>query len=128
MRRFERRAEPLLPFPAFRRRMVRFSGYAGMLLAVSLVVGTLGFWFLAGQTLIDALLNASMLLGGMGPVGDIRSVPGKLFASVFALYAGVAFLGVASLLFAPIFHRLLHRFHLQDQRRREPRDSDRQSV
>lgn len=120
-KRFEHRTEPLLPWSAFRRRLVRFAGYALALLAGSLLVGTLGFCYFAQQLPIDALLNAAMLLGGMGPVGDIRSTSGKLFATFFALYAGLAFLGVASILFAPIFHRLLHKFHLEEQYRREAR-------
>jgi hypothetical protein len=80
----------------------------------SLLAGTLGFHFWAGQTTIDAFLNAAMLLGGMGPVGEIRSVPGKLFAAGFALYAGLVFLGTGALLLAPVFHRFLHKFHLQE--------------
>lgn len=82
-----------------------------------MLAGTWGFWELAGQAPIDALLNAAMLLGGMGPVGEIRSTPGKLFAAGFALYAGLAFLGMATLIFAPVFHRALHKFHLEERGR-----------
>ena len=113
---YEHRTAPLLPSPAFRRRLVRHAIYAAVLVAVSILAGTWGFWRLAGQAPIDALLNAAMLLGGMGPVGEIRSTPGKLFAAGFALYAGLAFLGMATLLFAPVFHRALHTFHLEEQR------------
>jgi hypothetical protein len=81
---------------------------------VSMIGGTWGFWFFGGQEPIDALLNAAMLLGGMGPVGELRSTPGKLFATVFALYAGLAFLGMATLLFAPVLHRAIHKFHLEE--------------
>jgi hypothetical protein len=102
---------------------VRFVAYALALLLFSLALGTVGFWKLAGQAPIDALLNAAMLLGGMGPVGAIDSTAGKLFASVFALYAGLAFLGVGGILFAPIFHRMLHRFHLEERGRRGKGDS-----
>lgn len=121
-RLFERRGSPLLPWTRFRWRLVRFSVYALLLLLVSLGIGMLGFWYFAGQPPIDALLNSAMLLGGMGPVGDIRSTAGKLFATVFALYAGLAFLGVAAILFAPIFHRLLHRFHIEADERRGHRN------
>lgn len=114
---FEHRSAPLMPWSAFRRRLVRHGLYAVCLLTGSLLVGMWGFWSLAGQEPIDALLNSAMLLGGMGPVGDIRSTAGKLFATVFALYAGLAFLGMATLLFAPIFHRALHKFHLEEQHR-----------
>src|SRR4051812_31686074 len=105
---FEHRSEPLLPLQAFRRRLARHGLYALGWLAASLVGGTVGFWYWAAQTPIDALLNAAMLLGGMGPVGEIRSTAGKLFASFFALYAGLAFVGIASILFTPVFHRVLH--------------------
>jgi hypothetical protein len=118
---FERRGSPLLPWAKFRWRLVRFGVYALLLLLVSLGVGTLGFWYFAEQSAIDALLNSAMLLGGMGPVGDIRSTAGKLFATVFALYAGLAFLGVAAILFAPIFHRVLHTFHVETDERRPHR-------
>ena len=114
---YERRTAPLLPWSAFRRRLIRHAAYAVVLIAMSLLFGTWGFWLLAGQSPIDALLNASMLLGGMGPVGDIRSTAGKLFAAGFALYAGLAFLGMATLLFAPVFHRALHKFHLEEHDR-----------
>jgi hypothetical protein len=113
---YEHRTSPLLPWSAFRRRLIRHGVYALILVGVSLLGGTWGFWFLADQAPIDAFLDAAMLLGGMGPVGEIRSTAGKLFAASFALYAGLAFLGMATLLFAPVFHRALHKFHLEEQR------------
>ena len=109
---YENRTAPLLPASAFRRRLARHGTYAVGLLAISLLVGTLGFHLLAGQTTIDALVNAAMLLGGMGPVGEIQSTPGKLFAASFALYAGLVFLLTVAVILAPIFHRFLHKFHL----------------
>jgi hypothetical protein len=113
---YEHRTAPLLPWPAFRRRLILHGAYAGVLVLVSILGGTWGFWFFAGQAPIDALLNTAMLLGGMGPVGELRSTPGKLFATVFALYAGLAFLGMATLLFAPVLHRALHKFHMEERR------------
>ncbi len=114
----EHRTEPLLPRAAFRRRLLRYGSYAAVLLGVSLAGGTLGFWYFAEQRGIDALLNAAMLLGGMGPVGEIRCTSGKLFATFFALYAGLAFIGVAGILLTPISHRILHKFHLEEEHRR----------
>ncbi len=89
--------------------------WAALLVGVSIVVGVLGLHVFARQTWVDALLNACMLLGGMGPVGEWQSTPtyGKLFASVYALYAGLVFLIVAGLLVTPVFHRVLHKFHLE---------------
>ena len=114
---FEHRTEPLLPLPAFRRRFARYGVYALSVLGASMLLGTFGFWYFAGQAPIDAMLNSAMLLGGMGPVGEIHSTAGKLFATFFALYAGLAFLGIATVLFTPIFHRVLHTFHLEEQYR-----------
>ena len=92
--------------------------WAGLLVAISLVIGIVGFHAVAGLTWVDSVLNASMLLGGMGPVGDLGETPGKLFASAYALYAGLVFLAVGGLLITPILHGVLHRFHLEqdDQR------------
>jgi hypothetical protein len=114
---FEHRSAPLLPRRAFRRRLAQHGGYAAGLLAASMAVGTAGFHVLAGQPVVDALLNAAMLLGGMGPVGEIHSTGGKLFASAFALYAGLVFLVVVAIVAAPIVHRFAHRFHLEDASR-----------
>ena len=114
---FEPHSAPLLPRAVFLRRMARHGGYAVVLLLVSMIIGTAGFEYLAGQSRIDAWLNAAMLLGGMGPVGDIHSDAGKLFASFYALYAGLLFIGVAALLVAPLLHRLMHTFHAAEKPR-----------
>jgi hypothetical protein len=84
-----------------------------LLVTGSLVGGTLGFHSFSRQAWVDSLLNASMLLGGMGPVGDLGPTAGKLFAAGYALYSGLIFLIVAGLLVTPVFHRVLHRFHLE---------------
>lgn len=80
-----------------------------------MVAGTAGFTLFAMQTPIDALLNTAMLLGGMGSVGEIRSTGGKLFAAVFALYAGLVFLGSGAILLAPVLYPLLHRLHILER-------------
>jgi hypothetical protein len=116
---YEHRTAPLLPASGFRWRLARHGIYAVGVLAISLLVGTVGFHLLAGQTTIDALLNAAMLLGGMGPVGEIVSTPGKLFAAAYALYAGLVFLVTAAIGLAPILHRFLHKFHLEEAQRRD---------
>ncbi len=115
---YEHRRQKLLSRPAFLKRLARQGLSALMLVAASMGIGTVGFHLLSEQRWIDALVNSAMLLGGMGPVGDLGGTRGKLFATFFALYAGLVFLIVAGLLFLPLFHRVLHRFHL-DQ------DSDR---
>jgi hypothetical protein len=95
--------------------MARWSLVAGIVLAGSLALGVFGYHFIEGLPWIDALLNASMILGGMGPVDPLRSTGGKLFASFFALYSGLAIISIAGLLLAPLVHRLLHKFHLEGQ-------------
>jgi hypothetical protein len=109
---YEHHDSPLLPARLFWRRLARHASYAAALVGGSLVVGTLGFHLLAAQSPVDAFLNTSMLLGGMGPVGEIRSTPGKLFAALFALYAGLVFLVTGAIVLSPVIHRFLHRFHL----------------
>ena len=115
--RYEHRQQPLLPRRRFVRRLVRHGEYALILLAVSLAIGMAGYHWIAGFRWIDSLLNASMLLGGMGPIGDLPNDAAKLFASVYALYSGVAFLVLAGLMLAPVFHRILHRFHWEADRK-----------
>jgi hypothetical protein len=108
------RPRPLHSRKQFRRHLARYGAYAAGLLLVSLLIGIAGFHWLAGQSEIDALLNAAMLLGGQGPIGTIRGTGGKLFASAYALYAGLVFIGAAALAFAPILHRLVHKLHLEE--------------
>ena len=95
------------------RRLAFHALVAAAIVAVSLTLGILGYHFVAGLSWIDALLNASMILTGMGPVDVLRTEAAKLFASFYALFSGVVFLVTASILVAPIAHRLLHRFHLE---------------
>lgn len=115
---YEHRSLPPIPRHLFVARMIRHGGYAAALVGLSIVVGSAGYHWLAGTSWIDGFLNACMLLGGMGPVGDITPVAGKIFAALFALYAGLVFLAVATLLTAPVFHRLIHKFHWDAERAR----------
>jgi len=86
--------------------------------ALSLLVGIGGYRYFEGLDWLDAYLNAAMLLGGMGPVNPIRTTGGKVFAGLYALYAGMIVLVAASILIAPAFHRFLHRFHLEEDEKR----------
>lgn len=114
---FEPHTAPLVSRGVFLRRLAVHGGYAAALMVVSVVGGVAGFHDLAGQAPLDALLNTTMLLGGMGPVGEIQSDAGKIFASAYALYAGLVFIGITALLLAPVLHRFMHRFHLEDEDR-----------
>ncbi len=88
---------------------------AGALLALSLGVGMLGYGHFEGLPWIDGFLNSAMLLGGMGPVNPPLTAAGKLFAGIYALYAGLVFIVTAALVVTPILHRVLHRFHLNEK-------------
>jgi hypothetical protein len=110
---YEHRTQPLLSRAEFLRRLGNHASIAFGVVAGSLLTGVAAYHFLERLPWIDALLNAAMILGGMGPVDQLHTVSGKLFASFYALYAGVVFLVVAGVLFAPLFHRLIHRFHLE---------------
>jgi len=109
----EHHAEPLLPPAQFYRRLLSYAFIAFLLIVFALGIGVLGYRYFEGLPWLDALLNASMILGGMGPVNELHSNGGKLFASFYALFSGLAFLAIAGTLIAPIAHRFLHRLHLE---------------
>lgn len=95
-------------------RQLRHVAVAGLLLLVSLLIGIAGYMGLAHMSWVDAFLNSAMLLGGMGPVGDLPTDAAKIFAGVYALYAGVIFIVTAGILVAPAAHRVLHQLHAED--------------
>ena len=110
---FEHRAESLLPRTEFYWRVARYSALSIGTITVSLLIGIFGYHFFEGLSWLDSLVNASMLLGGMGPVNPLHTTAGKLFASFYALFSGMVLLVAVSILIAPIFHRFLHHFHLE---------------
>lgn len=112
---YEHRSQPLLGRKAFVRRVTRNALVAGVIIAGSLGVGVWGYRATEGLDWLDALLNASMILGGMGPVNTLHTTMGKLFASFYALYAGIVFILTTGILGAPFVHRFLHRFHLESR-------------
>jgi hypothetical protein len=110
---FEHRHQPIISRKSFLQRQITFFFIAVIIILGSLVIGMFGYHFLEGLSWIDALLNSAMILGGMGQVNTLITAGGKIFASIYALYSGVVFLVVVAILFAPIFHRVLHHFHLE---------------
>jgi hypothetical protein len=110
---YEGRSHPLLSRAKFARRVARHLLLALFLIGVALGLGVVGYHSIGDLSWIDSLLNASMILGGMGPVDPLHSDAAKLFASSYALFSGLAFIGIASLMIAPFAHRLLHRFHVE---------------
>lgn len=116
---YEHHAEPLLSRPAFQRRLWVHSAVAAVVIAGALLLGVFGYHFFEGLAWIDSLLNASMILGGMGPVDILHTPAGKLFASFYALFSGIAFIATAGIMIAPVAHRLLHRLHLEQEASRD---------
>jgi len=108
---YETRRHPPLTRVRFLQRLARHIAGAGLLLLGSLLAGMAGYAFFEGLNWRDAFLNSAMLLGGMGPVDAPKTDGGKVFAGLYALYAGLVFIVVAGLVFAPVLHRLLHKFH-----------------
>ena len=107
--------------PPSRRKLIghltQQARYAGGLVVVSLGIGMAGYHWVARLSWVDAFQNSAMLLGGMGPVGEVATSAGKIFAGLFALYAGLVFLAVTALVLTPVFHHALHRFHWEADHR-----------
>ncbi len=113
---YEHHKQPLASRRTFLKRLALNAVIGLIILVVSLAMGMAGYHYLEGLSWIDSLLNASMILGGMGPVSPLQTDAGKIFASFYALYSGVVLLASVGVLAAPIFHRFLHRFHLAEDR------------
>lgn len=111
---FERKSDKLVPIAVFARRMIITFFILLSVLTVALGIGIIGYHEFANLSWIDSILNASMILTGMGPVDRMTTDSSKLFSSFYALFSGVVFLSSVGLLLAPIFHRILHKFHLDD--------------
>ncbi len=111
---YERRHQALAPPAVFYRRILRTGVVGFVLVLASLLVGMAGYAGFEGLGFLDSFLNSAMILAGMGPLHNPLTPGGKLFAGLFALYSGFAVLGIAAVVFAPILHRLMHRFHLEE--------------
>jgi hypothetical protein len=115
---FEHRKAPLLSRPAFFARLARHAGIASAILAAALGIGMLGYRYFENLPWIDAFANAAMILAGMGPLTTpMQSDSGKLFAGCYALFSGLVFITVIGIAFAPVVHRLIHKFHLESDSR-----------
>ena len=109
---YEKKSQPLAPPVVFYRRIAYHIFVAGLLLAACLSLGIVGYHETTGMPWIDALHNASMILSGMGPVVEIKTVAGKLFSSFYALFSGIAFITNIGIILAPSAHRLFHSLHI----------------
>ena len=109
---FEHHRKPLLSRRRFMERQLRYFGFSLLILAFSIGIGTAGYHFWGNLSWIDSFLNASMILTGMGPVDHLETNQGKLFSAFYALFSGISFLTFVAVLFAPVYYRFLHKFHL----------------
>jgi len=116
---FEHHHETLLPKRTFLRRLAKYALISLCLVIGSLVIGIIGYRIFAGFSWVDSFLNAAMLMGGMGPVGTLTSDAGKVFAGIYALYCGLIELVAVAIFAAPVFHRFLHHFHLEEEKKQK---------
>ena len=112
---FEHKRNTLLPFSLFLKRVVTYFAYMLFLIGVALLVGVLGYHFSADLGWMNSFYNASMILTGMGPVAEMTSNSAKLFSSFYALFSGIVFLSTIAIFLAPIAHRILHKFHIENE-------------
>lgn len=112
---FEQKHEKLAPLSVFIKRIVASVAIAGILIALALLIGIAGYHWIGGFNWVDSLLEASMILGGMGPVNQLSSPEVKIFASGYALFSGLVFIAIMGVVLAPITHRMLHKFHVDEE-------------
>ena len=110
---FETRHQKPASRERFLARLQRNGFVSGALVAVMLGIGMLGYRGFEGMGWVDAFVNAAMILSGMGPLGTLNTVGGKLFAGCYALASGLLFVVSTSILLAPLVHRMFHRFHVE---------------
>ena len=111
--KYEGNKQKLAPFSVFMQRFALAVGVACCVIAVVLFIGIAGYHWLGGLDWVDSLLESSMILGGMGPVNPIKTTGAKLFASGYALFSGLVFIGIMGIVLTPIVHRILHKFHVE---------------
>lgn len=113
---FEKKHEPLAPKSVFIMRLVRSSIFGLLSIATALYIGMLGYHFFEKMAWVDAFVNASMILSGMGPLGSLNTSAGKIFAGCYALFSGLAFILIIAVIFSPVLHRFFHKWHLDASR------------
>lgn len=117
---FEPYHHPLLARASFIYRMIRSLLWGIIVICISLSIGMWGYHYFEGMNWIDAYVNAAMILSGMGPLFNPVTTAGKLFAGTYALFSGIIFLLVVGIMFGPLVHRFLHKFHLEEEKKSKP--------
>jgi len=112
---FESSQEPVASRSVFVGRLTRNAVYSALFISTSLFIGTCGYMYFEGMSGVDAFANASMILASMGPLSPLLTTGGKIFASFYAIFSGLLLIGISTLMLAPVFHRILHRFHVDEQ-------------
>jgi fumarate reductase subunit D len=112
---YEHHQQPLLTHAQFARRVLGHFALGLGAVAAALLIGIFGYHWIAGFNWVDSFLNAAMILGGMGPIGELPNDAAKIFAGAYALFAGLFFIAMMGLLLAPFLHRIAHRLHIKDQ-------------
>lgn len=113
---YERHKEPLAPKHVFVKRLIRSFFFGIGVICLSLFIGIYGYHYFEEMSWLDAYLNASMILSGMGPVDPLKTTAGKAFAGLYALFSGIIFLVIIAIIFAPLFHRFFHKLHLDNKK------------
>jgi hypothetical protein len=111
---YETRKQPVASRNVFFNRLTRNAVYSAAIVATSLVAGTCGYVYFENMRTVDAFANASMILASMGPLNPLITDGGKIFAALYAIFSGFLLIGISTLMLAPIFHRILHRFHVDE--------------
>ena len=112
---YERRNEQLAPRSIFIKRIIASLVVALLVIALALLVGIAGYHLIAGYNWIDSLLEASMILGGMGPVKELPDDASKVFASIYALFSGLIVIVLMGIMLSPVAHRVMHKFHVDEE-------------
>ena len=116
---FEHRRQSVISRRRFIRRMFTAIGLWLALTFIGLVIGIAGYAIFEGMSLVDAYVNAAMILSGMGPVIELKTTSGKIFAGTYAIFSGLIIVIATAFILAPIFHRVLHRFHVETTREKD---------
>ena len=111
---FESKTQPLAASRNFALRLMGNALWSAGIIVIWLIIGMIGYGGLEGMSIVDAFVNAAMILSGMGPVQALNTEAGKIFAGLYAIISGIVIFGIAGIALAPLFHRMMHKFHLQD--------------